>query len=188
MIEKAFWAELKMPMKLVLGFFVLGIVGGWIYSWLYPQNTQMLLFQLKERFSALTKDLKEGSLWVIILLNNFEISFLGMALGSLFGIFPLFLALINGAILGFLLNFKISKLSWSYLLAGTLPHGIFELPAVFLALSLGVFLGRAIFKPNWLKNFKLALKLYFKICLPLLLLGALVEAYFTPKILGWLVK
>ena len=59
------------------------------------------------------------------------------------------------------------------------PHGIFELPAVFISLGLGLKLGTFIFQRNKLKAFAEffwnSLRVFLFIVLPLLIIAAIIE-------------
>ena len=60
-----------------------------------------------------------------------------------------------------------------------LPHGIFELPAVFIALGIGIKLGMFIFqkkKLESLKNYSInSLRVFLLIILPLLVIAGIIE-------------
>ena len=80
--------------------------------------------------------------------------------------------------------------SLGLVLAGLLPHGIIELPALFMgeaaALSFGAMAIAALFKkgkrnmllPNLKQNFK-----YLMVALALLLPAAIIETYITPLLI-----
>jgi stage II sporulation protein M len=81
--------------------------------------------------------------------------------------------------------------SLSFLLAGLLPHGIFEIPALIIgeaaALSFGVAMIVALFTRDrgnrLLPRFKANLK-YLLIALALLVPAAIIETFVTPKFLS----
>jgi stage II sporulation protein M len=83
-----------------------------------------------------------GSLELIsfIITNNIQTSFLGMIFGFILGIFPIITAAINGYLIGFVSAMSVG-LEGGLSLIKLLPHGIFELPAIILALGLGIKLG-----------------------------------------------
>ena len=111
-----------------------------------------------------------------IIFNNVKSSFLGMFIGLLFGIFPLFLAAINGYVLGFVMNLTIAQNGASEIWK-IFPHGIFELPAFFFALGLGIRLGYTLFTNTKLlkQDLKMSLLTFVYIILPLLLIAGLIE-------------
>jgi len=115
---------------------------------------------------------------VFIFQNNVKSAFFGLVLGLIFGIVPLFNALGNGVVLGYVLKsvWKITGLSEFWRL---LPHGVFELPAVFIALGLGIKLGFSIFlkkeRGKIRKNLKKSLIAFVLIVVPLLVVAAIIE-------------
>jgi len=76
-------------------------------------------------------------------------------------------------------------------LAGILPHGIFEIPAIIFAGAAMLYFGAVLVTPDPSKTmgevFIHALADWFKvgvgIVLPLLFIAALIETYITPQIL-----
>lgn len=75
-----------------------------------------------------------------IFLNNVQSSFSGFVFGVFFGIVPVFVTLLNGVVVGYVLNIS-WQLSGMHDFWRLLPHGIFELPAIFIALGLGLYNG-----------------------------------------------
>lgn len=75
---------------------------------------------------------------------------------------------------------------WKSLLASVLPHGIFELSAICLCVSIGLYIGTYWFRKNKAYKGKQLAKytiiLYSCFIVPLMLLAALIEAYITPQI------
>jgi len=100
-----------------------------------------------------TSDLKGISLIIFIFFNNALTSLIALILGIFLAILPIFATISNGMILGYVLEriVQVSPLEiWRLF-----PHGIFELPAIFIALGLGVKLGITITKNYLVKNKKL---------------------------------
>ncbi|MBS3081377.1 stage II sporulation protein M [Candidatus Pacearchaeota archaeon] len=117
-------------------------------------------------------------LWFIFS-NNITSSLSVLFLGAFFGIFPLFNALFNGAILGYVYS-KAASVAGYFVIWRLLPHGLFELPAIFISLGLGIHLGTSFFGANKLKTFKFRLiesiKVFLVIVVPLLALAAIIES------------
>jgi len=120
-----------------------------------------------------------GLMWFIFQ-NNISSAFTTMVFGALLGIFPLINALINGALLGYV--YSLASLEGGFgVILYLLPHGIFELPAVFIALGLGIRWGMFIFagkgrrKSEFIKRFYGSMKVFFTIVLPLLIIAAIIE-------------
>ncbi|MBZ1356414.1 MAG: stage II sporulation protein M [Candidatus Nealsonbacteria bacterium] len=129
--------------------------------------------------------LKDWQIFIFIFLNNSIKVFISIISGIAFGIFPALFLVINGFLLGVIF--------YSYgaiTLIGVLPHGIFELAGVFLGSGMGLYLGHMAFlgKKRKVKlegELMASCKLFLSIILPLLLLGAIIETYFTPLLLKY---
>lgn len=125
-----------------------------------------------------TEGLGTFDLIVFIFLNNIQSAFLGMLLGLALGIMPLVNSIGNGVVLGFVFH-KVYGVSGISDFWRILPHGIFELPAIFIALGLGLGLGsRVIFsndKKGVLYHLKRAVLAFLCIVLPLLFIAAIIE-------------
>lgn len=125
--------------------------------------------------------------------NNLRAMVLSAAYGFIpFVYFPAFSLGVNGILLGMMAAYYTHR-GYSLLIymAGILPHGIFELPALVLSLACGLYLCRSITQ-YVRKNEKGVMRplvadmarLFLLILAPLLLLAAAVEAYITPAILS----
>ncbi len=107
----------------------------------------ILGFALKDDLSFLNRILEElisktiglnmPELTVFILQNNLQSAFYSVATGIFLGIFPIISILTNGLVIGYVLGLTADAagfLVWWRLL----PHGIFELPAIFISFGLGI--------------------------------------------------
>ena len=118
-----------------------------------------------------------GLMWFIFS-NNISSAFFAIFLGFFIGLFPIINSLINGLVLGYVL-----ALTWqaSGILSfwRLLPHGIFELPAIFISIGLGIKFGTFIFakqkKEEFIYRFYNSLKVFFMVVLPLLVIAAIIE-------------
>ena len=95
------------------------------------------------------------------------------------GIFPIFNAVFNGILLGYVYS-KAVPIAGYFVIWRVLPHGIFELPAIFIALGLGVHLGASFFGKEKIKTlskrFRLSFKAFLTVVLPLLVIAAIIES------------
>ncbi len=154
--------------------FIFGAVLGFIFS----ENFRFLDEILKEVVKK-TQDLSPLELVDFILFNNIQVSFLGLFLGLLFGIFSFSNALTNGIVLGYVFHsvWIASGLSEFWRI---LPHGIFELPAIFISLGLGIKLGMLLFskkgRENLGKRVYDSLIVFLFIIVPLLIAASLIES------------
>ncbi len=80
-----------------------------------------------------------------LMVNNIRVTFLAMAMGISWGVVTAIIMFQNGVILGIVCCDYVRAGEGEFLLAWLLPHGSFELPAVFLGGSAGLVLARAMF-------------------------------------------
>ena len=127
---------------------------------------------------------------VIIFIKNASALLLSFALSPIFCLSPILTLTVNGWLLAFVSVIVSQEKSLGFVLAGLLPHGIFELPALILAqaasLSFGTRVMLSLFrkegKNQLLPGVKQDLK-YLMIALALLLPAAIIETYLTPLLL-----
>jgi stage II sporulation protein M len=116
-------------------------------------------------------------IWFIIS-NNITSTFLGIVFGVVLGIFPVVNSVANGYMLGFVSSISVNN-GGVWTLWKLFPHGIFELPAVFISLGLGAKLGTFVFQKNKSDSFKNyftnSLKVFLLIVVPLLILAGTIE-------------
>ena len=156
----------------ILGLFLISCFAGFFYPEIYADALMKVIKELLEK----TEGMNFSQLLAFILYNNLKTSLLGLLLGILFGIFPMIVGVINGYLLGFVFNnvYMANGLKEFWRI---LPHGIFELPAFFLSLGLGLRLGYVLFfkSKEFKHNFKMCLQIFVYIILPLLLVAGLIE-------------
>ena len=125
-----------------------------------------------------TKAMSQWELIEFIFLNNIQSSFVGMIFGMIFGILPFITIILNGYILGFVSKMAVAERGFSSLLS-LLPHGIFELPALFISLGLGLKLWTFVFEKEKMNSFKKyllnSLKVFLFVIIPLLVIAAIIE-------------
>ena len=125
-----------------------------IFGFLNPENLTFIDEILKE---IVSKTLNLGPLELIffILQNNIQSAFISLAGGILLSIGPILFAISNGVIIGYVMS-KSYQAAGIQVLWRLLPHGIFELPAIFISLGLGIKLGFSIINSYstyfWKKN------------------------------------
>jgi len=138
----------------------------------------------------------------IIFLNNAIKAVVVIFTGALFGLLPVFFLVINGMIIGYILQQTAMSESgitvFELIFKGLLPHGILEIPAILIASAYGLRLGKALFsifgallfdqnKLNFIgSGYVLLLKRCGVISIYLviiLLLAAIIEGTITPWLL-----
>ncbi len=156
-------------------FFVFALIGFFVPA---SEEITKIILEFIEKLLEQTKDMSQGELIGFIFTNNLQSSFFGLFFGIILGIFPVFAAIINGYILGFVGAISVET-EGSFILLNLLPHGIFELPAIFISLGLGLKMGSFIFQKEKRKSFKKyfwnSLKVFLFVVLPLLIIAAIIE-------------
>jgi len=137
--------------------------------------------KLVEYLSALFGSIDGFGFWELfafIFKNNASSAFTSVLFGIFFGIYPLFSMILNGYVLGFV-AIRSVEVGGLRVLWQLVPHGILELPAIFLSVGLGIKLGFSLFthlgRKSFGSSFKDAFTVFFFVVLPLLFLAALIE-------------
>ena len=159
---------------LFFGFFLLGF-------FIHPPeilSNQFLKF-LAELIEK-TKNFNGYELMGYIFLNNFLSSLQGMFFGFFFGVYSFVAIVFNGYFVGFVSSLSVKSMG-VLVLWRLLPHGIFELPAIFISFGLGLKFGTFIFKKKKFESFSYYLfnniRIFLLIILPLLIIAALIEGF-----------
>lgn len=129
-----------------------------------------------------------------IMVNNIQVSFLAFATGILFGLGTIYVLLYNGAILGAIAAGVSRTPASADFWAFVAPHGVLELPAIFLAATAGLLLGWALVDPGeYTRGTALrlagreAVKLLMGV-IAMLIIAGLVEAFVSPTLIPHEVK
>lgn len=172
------WSYLKTCRIFVIAIALVFIVL-MVFAFLFSSFFSFLDIFLQELIKK-TEGLSAGGLIEFILLNNARSAFFGIFLGIALGVFPVLHAIANGSILGYVFA-RVYQVSGFADFWRILPHGIFELPAIFIALGLGLKLGMFIFDKQPSKElytrFFNSLKVFLVIVVPLLIIAALIEGF-----------
>jgi len=155
-----------------LGLFFLFFLVGFAFPVFFRVEIIELLQTLIGTFEGKTM----LEMMVLIFWNNLKTSFFAMILGIFFGIFPLIIGIMNGYITGFVSREAV-MIEGPGVLVRLIPHGIFELPAVFLSMGIGLRLGMVSFrkKRNLKRELINALRFFVFVIIPLLLIAAIIE-------------
>ena len=186
-----FWrAEYGRYVGMTAAAFLVLLVLAYSAARLFPDIPATVISAFNEDIAGSGIVQEDGSFNVLALFAN---NLRAMVLGILYGFIPFLylpaLALgVNAAILGMLASLIDGQ--WLLLAAGILPHGIFELPALFLSLAAGLCLckninayirknEKGIMKPLLLNILRVTVLLV----LPLLVIAAVRETYVTPALM-----
>jgi len=160
----------------IIGIFIFFVLVGFFIP--APDSLVNEIMKFIQEILEKTKDLSQPDLIKFILFNNVQSSFLAIIFGVVLGIFPIFGTILNGYILGFVASYA-SNEGGLLILLNILPHGIFELPAVFIAFGLGLKFGTFWFEKNKIKTFLNyfwnSLRVFLLVILPLLIVAAVIE-------------
>ncbi|MBI4186356.1 MAG: stage II sporulation protein M [Chloroflexi bacterium] len=143
-----------------------------------------------EELADLLAGLPRPAIFALIFLKNVSALLVSFALSPFLCLMPLLSLVANGWVIAIVSGEVVRQKSIGFLLAGLLPHGIFELPAFVLgqaaALSFGAVVMLALFKKETRAllpgNVRLSFR-YLVVAIVLLLPAALIEAYITPLLL-----
>ncbi len=176
------WGYIKESRKFI--YFVMGIFLLFVLIGLFipvPASIYDKIMDFIKEILEKTQDMSQLELIAFIILNNIQSTFFGIFFGSFFGIFPIISTIANGYILGFVSLLSIND-GGIFSLWRIFPHGIFELPAVFISLGLGLKLGMFIFQKNKLESFRIylinSLRAFLFVIVPLLIIAGIIEGTF----------
>ena len=134
-----------------------------------------------------------GNLSVVgLLLNNVRACMAAIGLGIIpFLFLPVIALVTNSAIIGTLFGLSMELgLPIGTMIAGILPHGIFEIPALIMAISLGIYVCKGITmrilkkrEGSLREDLADAGRFLALIILPLIITAAVIEAYITPLVI-----
>ena len=144
--EFSYLEKSKNSILIIIIIFVASILLGIINA----DSLKSIINPILEDLIGKTENLNTIGLITFIFTNNVFSSLLGLFLGIFLGIFPIIVTLTNGIILGYVLE-RTAQISILELWR-IFPHGIFELPAVFISLGVGLKLGIDIIKNYWKIN------------------------------------
>jgi stage II sporulation protein M len=179
--------DIKIPFFSLLTLFVFSLWLGYLSGMTNPKESRVLFNNLFGTFSLL-KEVNIIALFFFIFVNNAIKCFAVFLLGTFFGIIPILFVAINGMLIGLISSVVLTEHGSKYLFSGTIPHGMLEIPALLIATSYGVQLGRRYYrKLKYHEPFKpffsrLTEKM-FRYVLPILALASFVETFITMTIL-----
>ena len=173
--------------------FIICAISGIIFGINYSEETKEILMEFLNSNEKLFSE--EGALSAFGLIKN---NTTACAMSIILGIIPfIFLTLLslalNGFMIGIVLGFGKAATGASIIktfVFGILPHGIFEIPALIISMSMGICLclnlSMKVFGRGKEKISKILLeyiRLFISVILPMILLAGVIEAYITPMLL-----
>jgi stage II sporulation protein M len=169
--------------------FIISIILGYAIANKYPDKTEEILYKSLKDVIEPAKDYSSLQLLSFIFFKNLLVALIAVLSGIIFGFVPILIVFVNGLILGVVSYIFIVQFNIAVLLAGLLPHGIIEIPAIILSTASGLMIWRSFYRyvlydENKLKDdFISAIKFFLLAITPMLIIAALIEAFVTPRIL-----
>lgn len=199
--------DYREELTLVLALFLISLFAGIMQSVTPPEFVGQVLDQLIAIIDEIGVS-NSVDIFAFILINNLIAVFSVIIGGIIFGISPVLSSAVNGYIIGIVVGQMINSGDGWLVLPGILPHGILELPALFIAIALGLRLGRKFFAclktmpgksrgfADWyrktinaLRPLELevlaSLKYAWYVIVPLIAISALIEATATPALIDY---
>ena len=162
-----------------------------------PENLQKLTDRVKEMpdLSGFQENINAPFLFM----NNTRavalIFFAGLFSFSVLGVM---LYMVNIGIIGglFALFQLLGIQAWPIFLAGVVPHGVFEIPALMIGCAVVLYMGVSIVTPQTGRSMGEVIlelladwtKIFIGLVMPLLAIAAMIEAYITPALLQSVMK
>jgi stage II sporulation protein M len=185
-------------LMVITAVFILMVFGGYRLPLANPKLAHDFQNVFLERLQQIANLMKGQSVLAriaIIWFNNLMASGSAIVMGVFLGVFPLLSLLGNGLAIGIMQHLVEQKgLGAAQFYLGLLPHGIFELPAFFIAVGLGIRFGSIPFRLIWqrhmseerrplLRIFFRETRYYLVLITTLLFVAAVIEITVSPIIL-----
>lgn len=196
-----------MPSFVVLT--LVAVVSIWMgYSWIMDNVPRILKAAPPEEIAKVTqrlqnapdlKNFRDSISAPFLFLNNTRAVVFIFALGSVsFSVLGIILYMVNISLIGGLFGLVqlLGLHPWPLFLAGILPHGIFEIPALMLGSASMLYFGASLVTPQAGKSMGEVIielsadwtKIFLGVVVPLLAIAAVIEAYITPTLLVSVLK
>jgi len=183
--------------------FIAGVSVWMGYDWIMVNVSQVIEKASPERLEKLGASIRqmpdisnlEGSISAPFLFMNNTRAVAVIFLAGLvsFSVLGILLYMVNiGLIGGLFAVFELLGMHpWPLFLAGIVPHGVFEIPALMIGSAVALYMGVSIVTPQTGKSmgevilelFADWVKIFLGVVVPLLAVAALIESYITPGLL-----
>ncbi len=170
--------------------FLVLLVLGFITGLILPHMAEQFVGFLAGQMGDIAQ--QEGvSLLGLLLSNNLRASLFTVFYGLLPYIYLPALSLgMNSLVLGFFAAYYVNNgQSFLVYLAGIVPHGIFEIPALIFSIAMGLYLCQHLTdtksrqEGSLLQLLQQLLRVYVLRVIPLLAIASVVEAFITPRLM-----
>jgi stage II sporulation protein M len=143
-VDKLRLQDLGEELRLVSALFLVSVFAGLMMA----NNPPTIVIDAINEIAKLAETIQSGDfnrLFSIIFTNNLVAIYSTVIGGLLLGITPLISSVINGYVIGVVAGLTLLQGQGTVLAAGLMPHGIIEIPALIIALAIGLRLGRFVF-------------------------------------------
>ncbi|MEW6458974.1 MAG: stage II sporulation protein M [Bacillota bacterium] len=169
--------------------FTAGTVAGWAFSQaIAPLLVPSLenLIATAEKTMGLNPEIGHLALSAFIFLKNLSVTAILVFVGHVACALPaMFILVVNGLLVGLLARYFVEAgLPPAAFVAGIAPHGVIELPALFLAAGLALAIAAQRLKGGVTPGFGRRLDFLLRVVTPLLAAAAVVEVYITPLVIN----
>ena len=174
--------------------FAVLLVLGFVLGWLFRDMAENFVALFTSALTGNGIIDEDGSIRLLPLLaNNVRAAVTTVAYGLIPFLFLPALSLgINSMLIGFFAVFYLNNgMDMLYFFAAIIPHGIFELPALVIAIALGLYLCRTVndFVRHNAKGIVMAalqdaMRVLCLRAIPLFMIASVIECYITPWIAG----
>lgn len=132
--------NLRWYLLIIVAVFSICLAIGYSIGMTLPSLTGNTISDLKDQVGTL-KETSSLGFMLGIFENNVIKCFLAAILGLAAGVAPLAFTVANGFVVGIAVGYVMGDSGLLYVLVGMLPHGIIEMPMVFLSGAIGLKLG-----------------------------------------------
>ena len=188
--RREYLLRLRPYLKTSLIIFGIGVVIGLMIVSSFPQIADQFQSSLVG-FVKMFRGLSKLQLAAAIFLNNSLKTLATILFGCLFGVVPAIFLVANGIALGLIFSLSAPTRGLWISFVSIVPHGVFELPAVFFGAGIGLMLGTHAVKSIFTGTETTlggelirGLKFFCTVILPLLLIAAFVEAFLTSALVS----
>ncbi len=169
--------------------FSLAFVGGVLAVRQDPAFGQQLVESVRDQVGAQILSDTSWMLFLTIFLNNLVACVTLYLGGATFGLLTLLVIASNGLVIGGIVEIIREEQGTGFILAGILPHGVLEIPAVLVSAGLGLLLAEALGHELLAGSEDAAGealrygRIFMRFVVPFVAVAAAVEAFITPHII-----
>ncbi len=171
--------------------FLFGMLVSFVFIMILPDNAPAFipqdLIEGINNFDSTSRAWDNAITSGFIMTNNIKVSLIAFVLGITLGIGTCYVLIVNGFMLGGAAALAYQKGISSEFWAMILPHGVFELFAIFVGGAAGLLIAKSIISPGIYSRKDSLIKygktaIYFVCCtIPILVVAGTIEGYFTPS-------